>query len=94
MNTMHPGELLREDVIPALGIKVAPLSKILGISRQHLYAILREETPVSPPLALKLGKLCGNGPTLWANLQRDYDLDRLAKEMRKELKDIPTLEVA
>lgn len=94
MNTMHPGELLREDIVPALGIKIAPLARMLGVSRQHLHAVLREEAPVSPSLALKLGKLCGNGPTLWVNLQRDYDLERLAAEMADDLERIPTLDVA
>jgi antitoxin HigA-1 len=94
MNTMHPGELLREDVIPALDIKITPLAKLLGVSRQHLHAILREEAPVSPSLALKLGKLCGNGPTLWLNLQRDHDLQKLSDEMKDELDAIPTLDVA
>lgn len=94
MNTMHPGELLREDIIPALDIKITPLAKLLGVSRQHLHAILREEAPVSPSLALKLGKLCGNGPTLWLNLQRDHDLRKLSDEMKDELDAIPTLDVA
>ena len=49
----------------------------------------------SPPsLALKLGKLCGNGPTLWLNLQRDHDLQKLSDEMKDELDAIPTLDVA
>jgi addiction module HigA family antidote len=94
MNTMHPGELLREDVVPGLGIKIAPLARMLGVSRQHLHAILREEAPVSASLALKLGKLCGNGPTLWLNLQRDHDLQKLAVEMKDELDAIPTVRVA
>lgn len=61
MNTMHPGELLCENIIPALNIKITPLAKLLGVSRQHLHAILREEAPISPSLALKLGKLAGAG---------------------------------
>jgi len=88
---MHPGALLREDIIPALDIKVTALARLLHVSRQTLHAILREEAPVTPAMALKLGKLCGNGPRLWVNLQREYDLERAAKKMKAELRKIPTL---
>src|SRR6266700_118210 len=42
----HPGALLREDVIPATGKTKAEIAQLLGISRQHLYDILRERKPV------------------------------------------------
>jgi hypothetical protein len=42
----------------------------------------------------RLGKLCGNGPDLWLNLQKRYDLQRAEKELREKIKTIPTLEVA
>lgn len=76
---MHPGELLREDVISALGRSVAEIAGLLKVSRQTLYATLREEAPVTAAMALRLGKLYGNGPELWVNLQARYDLDRLAR---------------
>lgn len=91
---MHPGELLREDVIPALGLPVTEVARHLKVSRQTLHAILREEAPVTPAMALRLGKLCGNGPDLWVNLQARYDLERLAREMDAELSEIPTLNAA
>ena len=54
-----------------------------------------EATPASKPaMALRLGKLCGNGPDLWVNLQARYDLDRLSHEMGAELAAIPTLRAA
>jgi addiction module HigA family antidote len=90
----HPGEILREDVIPALGKSVAEIARLLHVSRQTLHAILRAEAPVTSAMALKLGKLCGNGPTLWLNLQRNYDLDRLSESMAAEIENIPTLQAA
>lgn len=57
----------------------------------HPGELLREDAPVTPAMALKLGKLCGNGPRLWINLQRDYDLEKAAKQMKAELAEIPTL---
>ncbi|MGY0711765.1 HigA family addiction module antitoxin [Azospirillum brasilense] len=91
---MHPGALLREDVLPALDRPVSDVAKLLKVSRQTLHAILREEAPVTPAMALRLGKLCGNGPDLWVNLQARYDLARLAAELEDELATIPTLNAA
>lgn len=91
---MHPGELLREEVLPALGRPTAEIARLLGISRQTLYDILQEKAPVTPAMALRLGKLCGNGPGLWATLQTRWDLERLAREMDNELAGIPTLTAA
>jgi antitoxin HigA-1 len=88
---MHPGELLREDVVPALGRTRAEIARLLGVSRQTLHAIMTERMPVTPEMALRLGKLCGNGPELWLNLQARYDLHRLSKTKRAEIAAIPTL---
>jgi len=46
---------------------------------------------VSANLALRLGKLCGNGPDLWINLQKSYDLAVLSDQMRDDIERIPTL---
>lgn len=88
---MHPGELLREDVLPALGRSKVEIARLLGISRQTLYDILAEKQPVTPGMALRLGKLVGNGPTLWLNLQRRYDLWLAEHELKSEIEAMPTL---
>ena len=81
---MHPGELLREEILPALDRPKTEIAKLLGVSRQTLYDILKEKQPVTPAMALRLGKLCGNGPDLWLNLQKRYDLHRAAAGARRE----------
>ncbi|HZZ60590.1 MAG TPA: HigA family addiction module antitoxin [Roseiarcus sp.] len=91
---MHPGELLREEISPALGRPKPEIAKLLGVSRQTLYDILDERQPVTPVMAPRLGKLCGNGPDLWLNLQKRYDLKRAEQELGDRLKEIPTLQVA
>ena len=50
----HPGEILREDVLPALGISKAALADHLGISRQSLYDVLREKRKVTADVAARL----------------------------------------
>ena len=91
---MHPGELLREEVLPAIGRAKTEIAKLLGVSRQTLYDLLEERQPVTPIMALRLGKLCGNGPELWLNLQKRYDLQRAERELGDKIKAIPTLKVA
>ncbi len=88
---MHPGELLREDVLPALGKSVVELAELLGVSRQSLHAILSECASVTPAMALRLGKLCGNGPELWLSLQNRWDIAVTSQTMAEELERIPTL---
>jgi addiction module HigA family antidote len=90
----HPGAILREDVLPALGKPKTEIAELLGVSRQTLYDILSEAKPVTPAMALRLGKLLGNGPDLWINLQRKHDLHALSIEMAADLKKIPTLPAA
>jgi addiction module HigA family antidote len=70
------------------------VARLLGVSRQTLYDILEEKQPVTPMMALRLGKLCGNGPDLWLNLQKRYDLRRAEQALGAKIKAIPTLEVA
>ena len=90
---MHPGELLRDEILPALKRPKTEIARLLGVSRQTLYDILEEKQPVTPVMALRLGKLCGNGPDLWLNLQKRYDLHRAQQEIGEKIKAIPTLEV-
>jgi addiction module HigA family antidote len=90
----HPGEVLREDVLPALGIPKAETARRLGISRAMLYAILDEKAPVSTVMALRLAKFLGSSPEVWANLQQDYDLRMLEHGMARELAAIEPITTA
>lgn len=85
----HPGALLREDVLPALGVSVSQAARDLGVSRQVLHGILGERVAVSPEMALKLGRFCGSGPAPWANLQMRYDLWRARQRLGKALEAVP-----
>lgn len=88
----HPGELLREIVLPSLDRPKAEIARLLDISRESLYRILDEKQPVTPPMAVKLGKLCGNGPHLWLRMQANYDLWQTERDI--DVTSIPTLEPA
>lgn len=90
----HPGEVLREDVLPSLGRPKAEIARLLGVSRPTLYDVLNEARPITPNLALRLGKLVGGGPEIWLAMQQAYDLAATRAEIAAELEDIPTLEAA
>jgi len=94
LRPMHPGEMLREDILPALGRSKAEIARLLGVSRQTLYDILDEKKPVTVNMALRLGKLCGDGPRIWLAMQQAYDMQIAEREMRTEIEKIPTLHAA
>lgn len=88
----HPGFLLADTVIPATGKTKVEIAALLGVSRQYLYDILSERKPVTPAMAVKLGKLFGNGPTIWAGMQSAYDTWEAQQTV--DVSNIPTLETA
>lgn len=85
----HPGELLREDILPALGVSVSAAARDLQISRQLLHGILIGRRPVTPAMALRLGRYCGNGPNLWLAMQTAHDLWHAEQAIGAMLKKIP-----
>ena len=70
----HPGEMLREDFIPDYGLTASSLASALGVSRQTIHELLREERAITPLMALRLSRLFGNSPAFWLNAQQARDL--------------------
>ena len=81
----HPGEILREDSLPAMGLSVAAFARALGVSRQMVHGILAERSAVSPEMAVRLGAFFGNGPQLWIDMQTRRDLWLAEKRMAGQL---------
>lgn len=84
----HPGEVLREDILPDLGISVTSFSEGIHVSRQTVHKILAEEKGITPAMALKIGKFVGNGPEIWLRMQQNYDLYQAEISLADELEDI------
>src|SRR5260370_8297817 len=70
----HPGEILREDVLPAAGLTQDKLARLLGVSRRTVSEILHERRPVTTDMAHRLARAFGTSPEIWLGLQQAVDL--------------------
>jgi addiction module HigA family antidote len=87
----HPGELLGEVVIPATGKTNVEIAALLGVSRQTLYEVVDQKRSITPAMAVRLGKLFGNGPELWLNMQQAYDLWHAQRDSQAAVAKMPPL---
>jgi antitoxin HigA-1 len=71
---LHPGEILREDMLPYFQVSAPEFARHIGVSLRRLNTILTEQAPITPPLAKRLGASLGQGPHFWLALQSQYDL--------------------
>jgi antitoxin HigA-1 len=89
----HPG-LLFADLLPDLDggrRTIGEIAALLGVTRQTLHRVMAGRTAVTPDMAVRLGKLCGNGPGLWLRMQAAHDAWEATMRLAKELERIPTL---
>lgn len=81
----HPGAILREDVLPALGMTQTEFARRLGVSRLSASELLLEKRALSPEMAARIARLLRTSPESWLRMQAAVDLweveqhpDRLA----------------
>ncbi len=91
---VHPGEILREDVLPGLGMSVTAAANHLHVTRQALHRVLAGTAAMSPAMALRIGKFCGNGAEVWLRLQATYDLWHAQRLLAEEIAAIKTQDAA
>ena len=82
---IHPGEIIKEDILPSVGLSVTAAAKALGVSRQMLHDVLAERRPLSAIMCLKVARLFGGSPEVWMRLQAAYDLKKA--EQNKKVMD-------
>src|SRR5258708_22882134 len=87
----HPGALLREDIIPAIDMTISQVADALGISRQTLHRILAETAPVTPEMAVRLGKFVGDGPDAWTRMRAAHAVANASVAMANHVNTIPTV---
>ena len=84
---VHPGEILKKDVLPSVRLSVTAAAKSLGVSRQMLHDILAGRKPLSAIMCLKVSRLFGGSPEVWMRLQAAYDLKK-AEQNKKIMKRV------
>jgi addiction module HigA family antidote len=86
----HPGAVLAEILEEGLRMKVSEAARELGVTRQTLHRIMAGTAAITPEMAVRLGKFCGNGPGLWLRMQQAYDLWHAERRLAKEIERIPS----
>jgi antitoxin HigA-1 len=79
---VHPGEIIREDILPEVGLSVTAAAKALGVSRQMVHDILAGRKPLSAVMCLKVARLFGSTPEFWMRLQAEFDLKKAARNKK------------
>ena len=85
----HPGEVLREDVLPALKMSQTELARRLGVSRLSVSELLLEKRVMSADMAMRIGKLTRTTPESWLRMQSAVDLWELERDPKRYRKIEP-----
>ena len=87
----HPGAILREDVLPALGMTQTELARRLAVSRLTVSELLHEKRGLSADLAIRIGKLTDTTPESWLRMQETLDIWELNRTKAGEYAQIERL---
>ena len=78
---MHPGQLIKAELIEATGLTVTQVAGMLKVSRQAVSNIINEKADISPEMALRIARVFGGTPDIWLRLQAKYDLEIAANKI-------------
>ena len=87
---IHPGTVLRDRVLPGLGLSVLQAARELHICRQTLHHILAGRAAITPGMAARLARLSGVRAQFWLDLQQAHDLAQAEANLAEILPRIPT----
>ncbi len=90
----HPGELLREEIMPASNLTQDRLASLLGVSRRTVNEIVTEKRAVSADMAHRLARLFDTTAEFWLGLQQDVDLWKAARDRSEDYRKIRPLKGA
>jgi len=87
-NPPHPGETLKEDVLPALGLTVTEAADQLGVARVTLSRMINGRAAISADMAIRLAQWLGGSAEIWLRLQMQYDLWHAEKNSKIKIKPV------
>lgn len=89
MRPVHPGEILREDVLVAMDLSANALARELRVPVTRISEILHGRRSITADTALRLARYLGTTAQYWLNLQASYDLkiteEALGKQIEREI---------
>src|SRR6185312_6246713 len=80
MKPVHPGEILREDILKEMNLTITVAAQGLGVRRKHFSAILNEQVSITAEMAVRLEQAFGVEAGFWLDLQKKYDIWKVQKE--------------
>lgn len=93
MYPLHPGEHLKE-ILEELGMSQNAFAELIGVSAMRISYVVQGKRPVTAELAVLFGRVFGQSPQFWMNLQSSYDLKLAEKTLAQKVKQIQPLTLA
>ena len=93
-NPPHPGEILREDILPALGLNVMQAAEQLGVARVTLSRMINGRAAISTDMAIRLAQWLGGSAETWLRAQLQYDLWHAEKNSKIKVKPVASESIA
>jgi len=90
---IHPGVFLKE-ILDELGMSQSAFAHAIGVSPMRISHVIKGSRPVMAELAMLFGKVFGQTPTYWMNLQTSYDLKTAEKVMAQRMRHVQPLSLA
>lgn len=87
-NPPHPGAILGEDVVAALGLSLSEAAQRLGVSRTTLSRVIKGQSGISPKLAVRLERAGVSKARFWLDLQMRYDLATERKKPEPQVRSL------
>lgn len=89
MKPVHPGAILREDILKEMNLSITKAAEGLQISRKQLSEIVNENSSISAEMALRLEQGFGVGAEFWLDLQKKYDIWKVQESGRVHVQRFP-----
>jgi addiction module HigA family antidote len=74
MKPVHPGAILREDILREMKVSITKAAEALDVSRKQLSEVINENASISPEMAVRLEQGFGVSAEFWLDLQKKYDI--------------------
>ena len=83
---VHPGEILREDLMAPLGLSINKVARDLRVPVTRMSEIVNGRRRITADTALRLARYFSTTPEFWVNLQSAYDLDVATRASAEQIK--------